>query len=144
MGKNIIKDQRGFAENFLKENQINCIVVLCKSNHWYQVPTIVDLCDKINGNESYQKHKNTFLYGQSMGGSACLLLRDFFPFSDIVAISPLYDFDEKTLKFENRWKEDFYDFEIYLKMGEMNFRGQRKCLIIYDDKGPDNYHINRM
>ena len=131
--------QSGFAQKFLEENDISAYYILIKKNHWYQVESAQDCLNSIVKDLDYSENKKIFLYGQSMGGYACLLFYRYFPTANVVAISPLYGLNKSTSHFEKRWGEDIEHFSY--EQEAIHLDKDRNIIILYDNKSLDNEHI---
>lgn len=135
--------QKGFSENFLNKNKINHILVLIKENHWYQVSTVESMIESLKRDYDYKKAKRIVLYGQSMGGYACLLFNQHFNEADILAISPLYSNDSKLMPQEKRWESDRLNFRCEVNMPQL-IKGKRNIWVLFDPNSPDNHHVERL
>jgi tetratricopeptide (TPR) repeat protein len=92
----------GFGEAFLYENGFDAIHVISRSNAWYQyadMPAALAAIDTAAGAAT------RVTYGLSMGAYAAVRFARDVQAARVIAISPQYSIDPRSVPFEKRWSE---------------------------------------
>lgn len=93
----------GFGEVFLDANGLDAIHVISRSNAWYQYADMPAALAVIAAAAAAATTRVT--YGLSMGAYAAVRFARDVQADRVVAISPQYSIDPRTVPFEKRWAE---------------------------------------
>lgn len=92
----------GFGESFLTQRDIDCILILTRSNLWYQEPEIPEAIRAIAAVTA--GYHRVFTYGSSMGGYACIRHAHALG-ATAIAFAPQYSVDPERVPEETRWPQ---------------------------------------
>lgn len=131
-------ERLAFGEEFLARRGISMIAAVGCDNRWYQYPDMPQALDNIAA--VTRGAAKVLTYGSSMGGYAALRFADAVQADIVLAFSPQYCADRRTVPFETRWRKARADIP-WLPQ----FRGRLSCratpLVLYDSRfWPDVLH----
>ena len=131
-------DRPGFGESFLRDRSIDAILVINRTNVWYQYPELPEALRVIR--DFTEHYPLVFTYGSSMGGYAAIRFAEAVGATTAIAISPQYSVSPQVVPFDKRWRAIARRIDF---CQERAYPGSERIepLVFYDPKDADARHF---
>lgn len=131
-------DRPGFGEAFLRDRGIDAILVINRTNTWYQYLELPEALRVIRG--FTERYALVFTYGSSMGGYAAIRFAEAVGATTAIAISPQYSVAPQIVPFDKRWRAIARRIDF---RHECIYAGSQRIepLVFYDPRDADARHF---
>lgn len=133
----------GFGESMLRAKGVSHVVVIARSNHWWQTDEMTAALAAIMAWLA-PRRAGRFIttYGASMGAYGALLFADRLKATNALALAPQFSIDPKKVPEERRWpthsqRLTFFDDDL-----NGSTTGPAAKFILYDPYSEDRQHAD--
>lgn len=131
-------DRPAFAEHFLREQGIDALHVVNRTNVWYAYDDFEAAVEKIR--QEAKRYERVVTYGSSMGGYAAIRWAERVGATTAIAISPQYSVSKRLAPFEHRWRPLVYGLP-RIQNEETHGSQSVTPIVLYDPADRDSLHF---
>ena len=134
-------DRPGFAQDWLRTQNISAIHVMGRGEDWYQYEDIAEALATVRA--VVEGAPRVMTYGSSMGGYAAVRFADAVGAHSALALSPQYTLDPEIAGHDRRWAQDAQRIG-WIKSLNGPLTTQSRVVVVYDPNGLDGWHGERI